>query len=549
MSADLSRRYRLGLTVGATPGAAMWESGTGIVYGRDVAEHDFRTALVRHGRRTEEPVLLAWSDDAPAGGPVAVPEWLGGPEAVAAAAVTTLSDIKARGPGGLDVGIWHDCDAHLADSLALRARFGRRLFPVTATLHVVSYAGFMERTLLPMMLQKARPCDALICTSSAMRHALIRQIERTQEVLADRWGAHADFPVRLPVIPLGVDALRFHPGAPEPAREALGLPPERRVVLWIGRLSSGDKADLATLFAAMRPVLADPARNDVDLVVAGRGKPAEEERLRRHARSLGIADRVKFLPLPPDRRCLAHRAATVFVSPVDCIQETYGLTPVEAMASGVPPVVADWNGYRDTVVDGETGFRVPTRTMDLGRAPDLRADLFDEVGLHDHRAWAQATAVDVQVLGERIARLLDDDALRLRMGASARRRVEGLYDWPRVIDAHEDLWAELAEAARALGPLVPVPEDDPAMVHGLRVFRGYPSGLLGDDDWLRPGPACLLPDDLLRRPAEALLEAMPAAGGRVADLTAAAGGGEERGAQARALLAWLLKQGALVHGR
>ena len=50
-------------------------------------------------------------------------------------------------------------------------------------------------------------------------------------------------------------------------------------------------------------------------------------------------------------------AADVFLSLVDNIQETFRLTPIEAMAAGLPVVVSDWDGYRYTVRDGETGFQ------------------------------------------------------------------------------------------------------------------------------------------------------------------------------------------------
>ena len=56
---------------------------------------------------------------------------------------------------------------------------------------------------------------------------------------------------------------------------------------------------------------------------------------------------------------LSARAASYSLSLVDCLQETFGLTPIEAMASRLPVVVSDWNGYRDTVVEGRTGYRVP----------------------------------------------------------------------------------------------------------------------------------------------------------------------------------------------
>ena len=59
-------------------------------------------------------------------------------------------------------------------------------------------------------------------------------------------------------------------------------------------------------------------------------------------------------------RDIAWSAADVFTSFSDNIQETFGLTPVEAMASGLPVVVSDWNGYKVRVRDGIDGYRVST---------------------------------------------------------------------------------------------------------------------------------------------------------------------------------------------
>ena len=56
----------------------------------------------------------------------------------------------------------------------------------------------------------------------------------------------------------------------------------------------------------------------------------------------------------------AWAASDLFVSLSDNLQETFGITPVEAMAAGLPVVVSDWDGYKDTVVEGVTGYRVPT---------------------------------------------------------------------------------------------------------------------------------------------------------------------------------------------
>jgi glycosyltransferase involved in cell wall biosynthesis len=50
----------------------------------------------------------------------------------------------------------------------------------------------------------------------------------------------------------------------------------------------------------------------------------------------------------------------------DNIQETFGIVPIEAMAAGLPVVVLDWDGYKNTVRDGIDGFRVPTLMSGAG---------------------------------------------------------------------------------------------------------------------------------------------------------------------------------------
>src|SRR5262249_17249856 len=73
----------------------------------------------------------------------------------------------------------------------------------------------------------------------------------------------------------------------------------------------------------------------------------------------------------PTQLARAWACADCFCSLSDNIQETFGLTPIEAMASSLPCLVTDWNGYRDTVRDGIDGFAVPTLAPPSGFAADL----------------------------------------------------------------------------------------------------------------------------------------------------------------------------------
>ena len=70
---------------------------------------------------------------------------------------------------------------------------------------------------------------------------------------------------------------------------------------------------------------------------------------------------------PADTRFSIWSVADIFISFSDNIQETFGLTPVEAMAAGLPSVVTDWDGYRDTVRHGIDQHFVPLHIREFLR--------------------------------------------------------------------------------------------------------------------------------------------------------------------------------------
>ena len=109
----------------------------------------------------------------------------------------------------------------------------------------------------------------------------------------------------------------------------------------------------------------------------------------------------------------------MFVSPSDSIQETFGLSVIEAMASGLPVVASDWDGYRDLVEDGRTGFLVPTTTVAGATATATARLLIGELN-YDHflAECSQATAVDIAGMGAALTRLVSEGDLRLGMGAA-----------------------------------------------------------------------------------------------------------------------------------
>jgi D-inositol-3-phosphate glycosyltransferase len=173
---------------------------------------------------------------------------------------------------------------------------------------------------------------------------------------------------------------------------------------------------------------------------------------------------------------------------VDNIQETFGLTPLEAMAAGKPVVVSDWDGYRFTVRDGEQGFLIPTLMAPaggLGAAMALRHGLEMQSYQAYVGAVAQHTAVHVGRAAEALARLIADPELRRRMGAAGRARVREAFDWTVVAPQVNALVDALAERRTAAAEPVTRHRLHPAKGDPFRDFAGFASRAFSPDMPLR----------------------------------------------------------------
>lgn len=199
------------------------------------------------------------------------------------------------------------------------------------------------------------------------------------------------------VIPPGVD-LGSLPNQVS-ARIALGLPPDRPVVLFVGRLTAVKRPD--RLIDAMACVL--ERLPDTLLVVAGEGDLFDETRLR--AKPLGPS--VRFLGWRQDLNRV-YAAADVAVLTSD--NEGMPVSLIEASLSGLPSVTTNVGSAGEVVVDGVTGRVV------------------------------EATAGSV---ADALVELLSDEDLRSSMGEAAQEHSGKAYGVGRLIRDHEALYHRL----------------------------------------------------------------------------------------------------------
>ena len=233
----------------------------------------------------------------------------------------------------------------------------------------------------------------LLFTSAAQRAhtGLTRWLIRRQDAVIATSPQAAGFLERPATVILhGVDTDVFRP-APDRAalRRDLGLDPDAVLVGCFGRVRAQKGVDLL-VEAAIRVF---PRHPRAQLIFTGRITPdnrAFAGDLMARARAAGIGDRVRFLGEIPWEQVVRHyQALDLFAAPARW--EGFGLTPLEAMACGVPVIASRAGAYETLIRDGETGTLVP------------RDD-----------AHALEAALD---------RWLSDDAGRARAGEAARRHV------------------------------------------------------------------------------------------------------------------------------
>jgi glycosyltransferase involved in cell wall biosynthesis len=268
-----------------------------------------------------------------------------------------------------------------------------------------------------------------------------------------QFGFHCE-PRHLPSYDLpGMDLKLFRP-LPDRAevRAALGLPADRDVLLYTGRVDR-DK-HLLELFSVLAAVRTE---RPVELVVCFhfRGEPYLA-RCRERAAAIG---NIRFVEWPdPETLVRYYNAADLFVSTGVSVCETFGRSPVEAMACGTPSVVSAYNGFRDTITPS-TGFLVPTLRKEDGKGWPQRPDVLRfaatilealadreglrekaRIGLNRARRW------DRSAILHHVLKLL---ARHPGSGEAPRRDRLSLAGYPQAV---VDLWGSLE--GRPLAELV-----------------------------------------------------------------------------------------------
>jgi D-inositol-3-phosphate glycosyltransferase len=335
----------------------------------------------------------------------------------------------------------------LFEAAGFRNFWGSPDWPIVGITHALSgFDGIASAIFTATPSEHVRSFDRLICTSSAADRAF-RELEARVRQQMDNYSTDDKGGVQKSVIPLGIDVERFRPAPSAGVRAKLGLAADDVIFLYCGRFSVEFKMDPFPLLAAF--ALAFGGQPDVKLILAGDSTGSGHIKIPGMARDLQIPDQVSIVADPSAAIKIGlYQAADVFVSFSDNLQETFGLTILEAMSCGLPVLATDWSGYRDTVVHEETGLLVPTTWYAADSVASRLSPFSSEQSVH--RMFSQEISFDMRAAAAVMRRLALDRGLRNKLGRRGRLRAVRHYAWSVIADRYGRLFRELlVEAADA----------------------------------------------------------------------------------------------------
>ena len=361
-----------------------------------------------------------------------------------------------------------------------------RRFAISGITHSMDAVNIHGR-LLQILLSGPKSYDAIVCTSRSGRRVLSAAFSHIRARFQARFGAELPKPPRLIEIPLGLSSEFTERPARGACRAALAISPDALVMLSLGRFSVRRKADLSPFLEAFEFMLRNKTLpENVLLILAGSGAPEDIALVESIVGHLGITENVRIeTNFDLARKRQLYGASDFFVSLADNHQETFGLTLIEAMAHGLPVIASDFDGYRDIIAEGETGFGIPTYGSAESEPWQSLAGLLDPSMLGFLRS--QKIAVDLTKLTDALKLLTTREDVRKRMGEAALKHSK-IYHWPAIIPAYESLWRDQAEyiGVARLTEEAPQPGHQALLTPEMdAVFGHYPSLMMTDSTIIR----------------------------------------------------------------
>jgi D-inositol-3-phosphate glycosyltransferase len=247
-----------------------------------------------------------------------------------------------------------------------------------------------------------RAADRIVIATAAEQEQLVKYYQADEN--------------KLVIIPPGVDTGRFYPIPPDEAKEVIGVPKDKCMLLFVGRIEPLKGIDV--LIRALALIFNSGTFGPCEhhLAIIG-GEPVnngitdmdkEMQRLQSLCQELGIGSLVVFLGKRSQESLPYYYSAAEFVI-MPSYYESFGMVALEAMACGTPVIASQVGGLAYLIEDGKTGYMVPEgdpealaqTLIKLMQNPGLRQQL-------SRNAITCARSYDWNVISQRMQKLYEE---------------------------------------------------------------------------------------------------------------------------------------------
>ncbi len=335
------------------------------------------------------------------------------------------------------------------------------------------------------------PWDAIICTSESVLQTVNKILEAQAKFLSYRYEKKIDFLPQLPIIPLGInnDEFNFSDEYKVNSRKELSIEKNDIVIVFVGRLSFHAKAHHVPMYTALEACAKElKDKRKIHLIQTGWfANDTIANTFKTEAQKICPSINCIFLDgTNQENKNKTLASGDIFMSLSDNIQETFGLTPLEGMAAGLPVIVSDWNGYRSTVRDNMDGFRIKTYSLPSGYGEELAFDyMIGKISYDYYIAHSvQKTSIDVEDCINKLKLLIFNDDKRIEFSKNGKQRALNDFSWNKILNKYEELYKELDDIRVSQSdnykefcePYLPSDRLDPFFI-----FEEYPSVVLNTD--------------------------------------------------------------------
>jgi len=365
-----------------------------------------------------------------------------------------------------------DCIGEFSSLACLRNFLSRQTFVITAPIHSLSYNSFIY-AYLSHLTPVWTPRESIITTTNSGK----RVLKNFYAHLKSNYQLAESFqPPKLTTIPLGVADYFFQDQDQKALKQKYDLPAKGLTLIYVGRLAVDSKLDFIPVLRAIGEIR-KKLPQQVVLILAGEVAWDQEDLSTIKRLALNIKLDLRFYPKVEEKtKVELLQASDVFLSMIDNFQETFGLSILEAKASGLPVLASNFDGYKELVQDQKDGFLLPTympeKNSFLAAFSNL---LYDN---QTHLLFAQQVGFDLAVFQQKLLLLANNPNLRNEMGQRAKKSAQN-YVWSKIIEKHVSLWERLRNTP------VQIKTNFPLNFDHFQIFAHYPTQTFGCKDKLK----------------------------------------------------------------